>query len=69
VEVYLPIIEIAWVDRDLHDRALSALLSSDHRTVSFVDQVSFILMRDRLMHSAFAFDRDFVTQGFQVLSV
>ena len=67
VDVYLPIIEIAWVDHDLHDRALSVLLGSGRRTVSLVDQVSFILMRDRGIRSAFAFDRDFLTQGFELL--
>jgi predicted nucleic acid-binding protein len=68
VDVYLPIIDIAWVDRDLHDRAVSVLLGSGQRTVSLVDQVSFILMRDRGIRTAFAFDLDFVTQGFAVLS-
>ena len=63
----LPIVDIVWVDRDLHDRALSALLGSEQRTVSFVDQVSFVLMRDRQIRSAFAFDRDFMAQGFEVL--
>ena len=68
VDVYLPIIGVAWVDRDLHGRALVALLGSANRTVSFVDQVSFVLMRDRGIRRAFAFDRDFVTEGFEVLS-
>jgi len=66
VEAYLPIIDVAWVDRELHDRALSALLGSGQRGVSFVDQVSFVLMRDRGMRTAFAFDRDFVAQGFDL---
>lgn len=68
VDLYLPIIEVVWVDRDLHDRALSALLGSGQRTVSFVDQVSFVLMRDQGIRTAFAFDRDFTIQGFDVLS-
>jgi predicted nucleic acid-binding protein len=68
VDGYLPIIEIAWVDRDLHDRALSALLGSGQRGVSFVDHVSFVLMRDRGIRTAFAFDQDFVAQGFELVS-
>jgi predicted nucleic acid-binding protein len=67
VDVYLPIIDVAWVDRDLHDRALAVLLGSGQRAVSFVDQVSFILMRDRGIRTAFAFDRDFAAQGFDLL--
>ena len=68
VDLYLPIIKVVWVDRDLHDRALSALLGSGQRTVSLVDHVSFVLMRDQGIRTAFAFDQDFATQGFDVLS-
>ena len=68
VDVFLPIIEIVWVDPDLHDRALSSLLGSGQRAVSFVDHVSFGVMRDHRMRKAFAFDRDFLAQGFELLS-
>ena len=69
VDVILPVIQIAWVDRELHDRAVGAMLASGRRTVSLVDHVSFILMRDRQMRTAFAFDRDFADQGFEVLGL
>jgi predicted nucleic acid-binding protein len=68
VDVYLPITDITWVDRDLHDRALSSLLGAGQRSVSLVDHVSFILMRDRGIRSAFAFDQDFAREGFELLS-
>jgi predicted nucleic acid-binding protein len=68
VDVFLPIIEIVWVDPDLHDRALSSLLGSGQRAISFVDHVSFAVMRDHRMRKAFAFDRDFLAQGFELLS-
>ncbi len=67
VDVILPLVEIAWVDRDLHDRAVGAMLASGRRSISLVDHVSFILMRDRQVRTAFAFDRDFADQGFEVL--
>jgi len=67
VDVFLPIIEVAWVDPDLHHRALTSLLGSAQRTVSFVDHVSFAVMRDRRIRKAFAFDRDFLAQGFELL--
>lgn len=67
VDVILPVVEIAWVDRDLHDRAVGAMLASGRRSISLVDHVSFILMRDRQVRTAFAFDRDFADQGFEVL--
>jgi predicted nucleic acid-binding protein len=68
VDGILPVVEIAWVDRELHDRAVGVMLASGRRTVSLVDHVSFILMRDRHIRTAFAFDRDFADQGFEVLS-
>jgi predicted nucleic acid-binding protein len=67
VDVILPVIDVAWVDRELHGRAVGAMLASGRRTVSFVDHVSFIVMRDRQMRAAFAFDSDFADQGFEVL--
>jgi predicted nucleic acid-binding protein len=69
VDGILPVVEIAWVDRELHDRAVGVMLASGRRTVSLVDHVSFILMRDRHIRTAFAFDRDFADQGFEVLGV
>lgn len=60
-------IEIEWVDPDLHDAAVSALLASDRTDISLVDRVSFELMRRRNIDSAFAFDRDFERQGFTLV--
>lgn len=61
---YLPSLSIAYVDGDLHGRAMSAYLVSMTRETSFVDQVSFELMRDRGIDRAFAFDRHFTAEGF-----
>ncbi len=55
------------VDRDLHDRAFAALLGADRRSVSLVDWTSFILMRDLHIDTAFTFDRDFASHGFDVI--
>ena len=63
----VPVIEIAWVDGDLHERAVSSLLAADRRGVSIVDHVSFALMRDRGIRNAFAFDVDFASQGFELI--
>jgi uncharacterized protein len=62
-----PILSVVWVDAELYERGLSAMLASGRRTVSLVDHVSFIVMRDRQVRTAFAFDRDFADQGFEVL--
>lgn len=63
----LPVIEPRWVDQELHRSAQEAWLASGPSRVSFVDRVSFALMRDDAIRSAFAFDRDFVTAGFEVI--
>jgi len=65
----LEVVDVRPVDRDLHDRALTALLGARRRQVSFVDWTSFTLMRDLGLRTAFTFDDDFVDQGFEVVPV
>jgi predicted nucleic acid-binding protein len=60
-------LETIWVDEDVHRTAVAALLAAVRRNVSFVDWVSFELMRRRSIDAAFAFDRDFATQGFRTV--
>ncbi len=64
-ERILAAIPITWVDESAHSAAVSALLVS--RGPSFVDLVSFELMRRLRIETAFAFDRDFAEQGFEVV--
>jgi predicted nucleic acid-binding protein len=61
----LPAIDVVWVDEQTHARALSALLAAGR--ISFVDWVSFEVMRLLGIDTAFAFDRDFVRQGFALV--
>jgi predicted nucleic acid-binding protein len=63
----LPLLSVHWIDRDMHERAFEGVLASDRRAVSFVDRVSFLLMRDLGMSRAFALDADFAEQGFEVI--
>lgn len=60
--------EIEWVDAKLHQEATRALARSPRRKISFVDQVSFLVMRGRNVEAALAFDRDFEREGFQAYS-
>jgi predicted nucleic acid-binding protein len=60
--------EVEWVDRALHNSALRAMKRSRRRKISFVDQVSFLLMRSRGIDKAFSFDRDFRREGFREYS-
>lgn len=46
------------------DAAWDWLRRHDERVYSFVDATSFRVMRDRRLHEALAFDRDFAAAGF-----
>lgn len=56
---------VRWVDESAHASAVSALLVS--RGPSFVDLVSFEVMRRLRIERAFAFDHDFAEQGFELV--
>jgi len=68
ISTIMPLLSVVWVDKALHDRGVSALLAADRRTVSLVDHTSFLVMRDLGIRAAFAFDDDFVAQGFELLT-
>lgn len=63
-DAVLPVLEVVWVDRELHRRAVAALLAPDRRDVSLVDRTSFEVMRDRGIEAVFAFDECFAAQSF-----
>jgi predicted nucleic acid-binding protein len=67
IDAFLPAIDVRWIDRDTHVAAREALVAADRRRVSFVDQVSFEVMRAEGIVRAFAFDRDFADEGFAVI--
>ncbi len=58
--------EIVWVDRPLHEEAARRLARAGKRRVSFVDHVSFAVMRSRSIETVFAFDPDFAEEGFRL---
>lgn len=60
VEVCEPL----WVDVETHDAAVERLTRRGREGPSFVDLVSFEMMRDREIGVAFAYDGDFVREGF-----
>ncbi len=68
VEDLLPLIRTRWIDAELHGAATSAYLSAVRRRTSLVDWVSFEVMRREGIRRAFAYDRDFVTEGFELVS-
>jgi uncharacterized protein len=63
----LPVVEITWVDKDIHKQAMSALLAANRRDLSLVDCTSFEILRETGMDSVFSFDAHFREQGFNVI--
>jgi len=66
-EDILPVINIHFVDREIHRSGISAMLSAGRRNLSFVDCVSFEIMRTLGIKTAFTFDPHFKEQGFTVI--
>ena len=62
-----PELQILWVEEQLHNAAMEALLASGRRGLSLVDCASFAIMRKRGLEVAFCFDTHFAEQGFRVI--
>jgi uncharacterized protein len=67
LEDVIPVLEIVWINAELHGAAVTAHLRTLRRRTSLVDQVSFELMRRREISVAIALDRDFAREGFELL--
>ncbi len=65
--VLLPVVSMIWVDEEVHNTAASFVILSRKRGVSVVDYVSFEIMRRLGIDKAFAYDRHFRDQGFELL--
>lgn len=63
----LPVLHLIWVDEEIHRVAWSALLTAGRRRLSLVDCVSFEVMRQAGVETAFTLDAHFVEQGFSVV--
>jgi len=64
----VPVLQVRWVDSTIHNAAMAILLAAARRKLSFVDCVSFELMRMEGITAAFTFDRHFKEQGFTCAS-
>ncbi|HVF52460.1 MAG TPA: PIN domain-containing protein [Actinomycetota bacterium] len=68
LDTFIPSFSVLYVDEDLHQRAAAAYMASfSKRGVSFVDRVSFEMIRKLALDVAFAFDVDFEAEGFQMV--
>lgn len=62
---FAPLLEVVWVDRELHERGLDLLLEEGARDLSLVDAASFVIARERGVARAFAFDRHYPAHGLE----
>lgn len=59
-----PSVELVRVDEDLFRQAFNLLRERPDKRYSLTDCVSFVVMRERGISVAFAFDRHFSQEGF-----
>jgi hypothetical protein len=59
-----PRLTLVHVDEELERQAFALLRRHRDQAFSFVDGASFVVMRERGIHRAFAFDRHFAAAGF-----
>lgn len=64
-EDVVPVLQVKWVEPEVHGAAVQTMLTAGRRELSLVDCTSFILMRHLGLDEAFTFDRDFARQGFR----
>jgi uncharacterized protein len=67
LEDVVPLLDVAWVDVQLHAAAVATHLKALRRRSSLVDHVSFEVMRRRGIDAALALDDDFAAAGFRVV--
>jgi len=63
----LPLLATVFVDETTHDKCLTAFMAALPARTSFVDAVSFHVMRERSIRMAFTFDADFAREGFDTV--
>ncbi len=65
--VLVPLLQLLWIDEELHSAAVAALFVAGRRRLSLVDCTSFELMRRYGLTAALALDDDFARQGFDLV--
>lgn len=63
----VPALDVIWIGRSVYERGMAAHLAGGSPRVSLTDWTSFEIMRDRGIATAFAFDRHFEVQGFELI--
>jgi uncharacterized protein len=63
----VPLLHVIWIDGELHELAVQALLLTNRRKLSLVDCSSVVVARRFSIQDTFAFDKHFSEQGFACL--
>ena len=66
-ESFVPLLTVYFVNQELHQKGMEIFLQEARRNLSLVDCISFELMKQLGLRKAFAFDKHFVEQGFELL--
>ncbi|MEZ5356883.1 MAG: PIN domain-containing protein [Bryobacteraceae bacterium] len=64
-EKMFPMFDVEWIGAAPHRRAMDAVLAAARTKLSLVDCVSFHVMREFGIRTAFCFDKHFREQGFE----
>lgn len=62
---FMPLIDVEWIDPEIHSAAMESFLKASRRRLSLVDCTSFEIMRRRDIRRAFAVDGHFPEHGFE----
>jgi predicted nucleic acid-binding protein len=64
---FLPLISVEWVKEAEHQAGLEVVIAAGRKDLSFVDCVSFAVMRRMGIRRCFTFDAHFKEMGFEPL--
>jgi uncharacterized protein len=64
----VPLFNVEWISEQMHIAGVAAVLAAARKKLSLVDCVSFQIMRQQGLRTAFCFDSHFREQGFEILS-
>ncbi len=65
---FAPLLDIVWVDSEMHEAGMDLLMERRSRRISLVDAVSFHVMRSERIDEVFAYDRHFGQEGFTLIA-
>ncbi len=62
-----PVLDLFWVNQEIHRAAMSFVMTINRRKLSLVDCSSFEIIRSLQIENVFTFDPHFLEQGFKII--